>query len=124
MQRLERKVAAGAQFFMTQPVFDVDLVREMQRRSSICACHFLQAYGRYLVHARQNFCIMKCRELLFLIRCALSWQYWMTITSAHTGCKLPKRLLLQHSDISLASLITPFLHYKATTELAKFAWSL
>ena len=33
MQRLERKVAAGAKFVMTQPVFDVDLVREMQRRT-------------------------------------------------------------------------------------------
>src|SRR5712691_5940261 len=32
VQRLERKVAAGAQFVMTQPVFDVDLVGEMHRR--------------------------------------------------------------------------------------------
>src|SRR5206468_6946273 len=32
VQRLERKVAAGAQFVMTQPVFDVDLVAEMHRR--------------------------------------------------------------------------------------------
>ena len=29
VQRLERKVAAGAQFVMTQPVFDVDLVKKM-----------------------------------------------------------------------------------------------
>jgi len=103
MQRLERKVAAGAQFFMTQPVFDVDLVREMQRRTQHLRVPIFTGVWPLFSSPRQNFCIMKCRELLFLIRCALSWQYWMTITSAHTGCKLPKRLLLQHSDISLAS---------------------
>jgi methionine synthase / methylenetetrahydrofolate reductase(NADPH) len=33
VQRLERKVAAGAQFVMTQPVFDVDLVKQMRKRT-------------------------------------------------------------------------------------------
>ena len=34
MKRLERKVAAGAQFAMTQPVFDVRLLEEMMRRTA------------------------------------------------------------------------------------------
>jgi len=34
VQRLERKVAAGAQFVMTQPVFDVDLVKKMRGLTS------------------------------------------------------------------------------------------
>src|SRR5262249_41998060 len=34
VQRLERKVAAGAKFVMTQPVFDINLVAEMKRRTS------------------------------------------------------------------------------------------
>ena len=77
MQRLERKVAAGAQFFMTQPVFDVDLVREMQRRTQHLRVPLFTGVWP----------LFSSREAEFL----------------HTGCKLPKRLLLQHSDISLAS---------------------
>ncbi len=34
VQRLERKVAAGAQYVMTQPVFDMELVKETARRTA------------------------------------------------------------------------------------------
>jgi 5,10-methylenetetrahydrofolate reductase len=46
VNRLERTVAAGAQFGMTQPVFDVGLVEEMLRLTAHIPTPMFPACGR------------------------------------------------------------------------------
>jgi len=68
---------------------------------------------------------MKCRELLFLIRCALSWQQLDDNHARAYGMQVAEKIIAAALEyFPGVYLITPFLHYEATTELAKFARSL
>ena len=125
MQRLERKVAAGAQFFMTQPVFDVDLVREMQRRTQHLRVPlftgvwplFSSRQAEFLHHEVPGIIVPdSVRAKLAVLDDNHERAYGMQVAE-----KIIAAALRYFPGVYL---ITPFLHYEATTELAKFAWSL
>ena len=125
MQRLERKVAAGAQFFMTQPVFDVDLVREMQRRTQHLRVplftgvwpFFSSRQAEFLHHEVPGIIVPdSVRAKLAVLDDNHERAYGMQVAE-----KIIAAALRYFPGVYL---ITPFLHYEATTELAKFAWSL
>ena len=124
MQRLERKVAAGAQFFMTQPVFDVDLVREMQRRTQHLRVPlftgvwplFSSRQAEFLHHEVPGIIVPdSVRAKLAVLDDNHERAYGMQVAE-----KIIAAALGYFPDVYL---ITPFLHYEATTELAKFARS-
>jgi len=124
MQRLERKVAAGAQFFMTQPVFDVDLVREMQRRTQHLRVPlftgvwplFSSRQAEFLHHEVPGIIVPdSVRAKLAVLDDNHERAYGMQVAE-----KIIAAALRYFPGVYL---ITPFLHYEATTELAKFARS-
>ncbi len=125
MQRLERKVAAGAKFVMTQPVFDVDLVREMQRRTQHLRVPiftgvwplFSSRQAEFLHHEVPGIIVPdSVRAKLAVLDDNHERAYGMQVAE-----KIIAAALGYFPDVYL---ITPFLHYEATTELAKFARSL
>ena len=125
MQRLERKVPAGAQFFMTQPVFDVDLVREMQRRTQHLRVPiftgvwplFSSRQAEFLHHEVPGIIVPdSVRAKLAVLDDNHERAYGMQVAE-----KIIAAALRYFPGVYL---ITPFLHYEATTELPKFARSL
>ena len=125
MQRLERKVPAGAQFFMTQPVFDVDLVREMQRRTQHLRVPiftgvwplFSSRQAEFLHHEVPGIIVPdSVRAKLAVLDDNHERAYGMQVAE--------KIITAALGYFPGVYLITPFLHYEATTELPKFARSL
>src|SRR5437588_3051477 len=125
VQRLERKVAAGAQFVMTQPVFDVDLVREMHSRVEHLGVPIFtgawplqsSTHAEFLHHEVPGIIVPDA------VRAELASQD--TQGAQVCGLRLAEKIIGAAFDFfSGVYLITPFLHYETTTRLARFARSL
>ncbi|MEY2479086.1 MAG: methionine synthase / methylenetetrahydrofolate reductase [Verrucomicrobiota bacterium] len=125
VERLERKVAAGARFVMTQPVFDVDLVEQMHRRTEHLGVPIFTGVWPLLSGRQAEFLHNEVPGIIVpeKVRAALS-----ALGSAE-ACEYGMKLAQEITREALAHfpgvyLITPFLRYETTSELAEFARSV
>jgi methionine synthase I (cobalamin-dependent)/5,10-methylenetetrahydrofolate reductase len=125
VQRLERKVAAGAQFVMTQPVFDVDLVKKMRGLTTRLPVAMFTGVWPLLSSRQAEFLHHEVPGIIVsdVVRAEMAK---LDERGARAyGMQLAKAMVaaaLEH--FAGVYLITPFLHYELTTELARFARSL
>ena len=125
VQRLERKVAAGAQFVMTQPVFDVDLVREMHSRVEHLGVPVFTGVWPLQSSKQAEFLHHEVPGIIVpdAVRNELASQD--TQSAQVCGLRLAEKIISAAFDFFPGVyLITPFLHYETTTRLARFARSL
>jgi methionine synthase / methylenetetrahydrofolate reductase (NADH) len=125
LSRLDRKVAAGAQYVMTQPVFDLRVLDEMAERT--------RAFGVPIFTGVWP--LLSARQAEFLhneVPGIVVPEEVRTKMAATEGDEGGARGLEIAREISKAALerfpgvylITPFLRYSATVELAAFARGL
>jgi methionine synthase / methylenetetrahydrofolate reductase(NADPH) len=125
VQRLERKVAAGAQFVMTQPVFDVGLVEEMHRRTQHLRVVILTGVWPLLSGRQAEFLHHEVPGIIVPDSVRAEMTSLDEKEVRIYGMQLAQKIItaaLKH--FPGVYLITPFLHYETTTELAKFARSV
>src|SRR5437868_4852022 len=125
VKRLERKVAAGAQFVMTQPVFDVDLVGEMHRRVQHLRIPIFTGVWPLQSAKQAEFLHHEVPGIIVpdSVRAELA-SYDGEGAQAY-GIRVAEKIITAALDFFPGVyLITPFLLYESTTRLAKFARSL
>jgi methionine synthase I (cobalamin-dependent)/5,10-methylenetetrahydrofolate reductase len=125
VQRLERKVAAGAQFAMTQPVFDVALVKEMKRRTAHLHIPIFTGVWPLLSARQAEFLHHEVPGIIVSDSVRSEMAALDEPRARDYGMMLARKMItaaLEH--FPGVYLITPFLHYEMTTELAGFARSL
>lgn len=125
VQRLERKVAAGARFVMTQPVFDIDLVAEMHRRTQHLPVAIFTGVWPLLGARQAEFLHHEVPGIIVPDSVRAELTALDEQGARARGARLAEEIIaaaLEH--FPGVYLITPFLHYEMTTELAKFARSL
>ena len=125
ISRLERKIAAGAQYVMTQPVFDLRVLDEMERRTRGLGTPIFTGVWPLLSGRQAEFLHNEVPGIVVPdeVRERMS---------RTEGAEGPVRGLEIAREISRAVLerfpgiylITPFLRYSATVELAAFARAL
>lgn len=125
VNRLERKVAAGAQYAMTQPVFDVGLVAEVKRRTEHAGIPIFIGVWPLLSGRQAEFLHHEVPGIIVpdFVRAEMAGREGAE--GRARGVKLAKEIsaaALEH--FPGVYLITPFLHYETTTELAEFARGL
>ena len=123
VQRLERKVAAGAQFVMTQPVFAVDLVRQMHMRVKHLQGPVFTGVWPLQSAKQAEFLHHEVPGIIVpdLVRAELAAHE----DAQKYGMRLAERIIASAFEFfSGVYLITPFLHYETTAVLARFARSL
>ncbi len=125
VQRLERKVAAGAQFAMTQPVFDVRLIEETQRRTQHLRIPIFTGVWPLLSSRQAEFLHHEVPGIIVpdevRARLASVGEGRARVEGAKIAEQMVSAALAHFPGVYL---ITPFLHYEMTTELAKFARSI
>ncbi len=122
IDRLERKIAAGAQFAMTQPVFDVALVAETKRRTAhlnipifIGVWPLRSARQAEFLHNEVPGIIVPESLRKRMANCSAE-------AEQATGLEVAREILSAITAVfSGVYLITPFLHFESTCELARFA---
>ena len=122
VQRLERKVAAGAQYAMTQPVFDVRLIEETKRRTAHLNIPMFMGVWPLLSGRQAEFLHNEVPGIVVpdTVRAAMAGAEGAE--GRARGVKLAKEIAaaaLEH--YAGLYLITPFLNYETTVELAAFA---
>jgi 5,10-methylenetetrahydrofolate reductase len=122
VERLERKVAAGAKFVMTQPVFDVDLVEEMSRRTQHLGIPIFTGVWPLLSGAQAEFLHNEVPGIIVPDKVRAEMSGRDGADARARGVELAKQI----ATAALAHFpgvyfITPFLHYEITSELAEFA---
>ena len=122
VQRLERKVAAGAQYAMTQPVFDVRLIGETKRRTAHLDIPMFMGIWPLLSGRQAEFLHNEVPGIVVpdAVRSTMSGAEGTE--GRARGVKLAKEIAaaaLEH--YAGLYLITPFLNYETTVELAAFA---
>jgi methionine synthase / methylenetetrahydrofolate reductase(NADPH) len=125
VQRLERKVATGAQFVMTQPVFDVDLVKEMHRRVRHLKVPIFTGVWPLLSAKQADFLHHEVPGIIIPDSVRAELARHEAKDAAARGMRLAEEIISAAFDFFPGVyLITPFLHYEKTTALAEFARSL
>ena len=122
IQRLERKVAAGAQFAMTQPVFDVDLVKEMRRRTEHLGIPMFTGVWPLLSSRQAEFLHHEVPGIIVPDAVRTRMAAVKESDARAEGARIAETIVseaLKH--FPGVYLITPFLNFEMTTELAKFA---
>src|SRR5438874_3453484 len=122
VNRLERKIAAGAQFAMTQPVFDVRLVEETKRRTAhldipifIGIWPLMSARQAEFLHHEVPGIIVPDEVRKRMAEAPLE-------TARAIGMEIAHEIVSAvGSQFRGIYLITPFLHFDSTCELARFA---
>ena len=122
VQRLERKVAAGAQYAMTQPVFEVRLIEETKRRTAHLDIPMFMGIWPLLSGRQAEFLHNEVPGIVVpdAVRSTMSGAEGTE--GRARGVKLAKEIAaaaLEH--YAGLYLITPFLNYETTVELAAFA---
>jgi homocysteine S-methyltransferase len=125
MQRLERKVAAGAQYVMTQPVFDVALIDETARRTRHLGVPIFMGVWPLLSGKQAEFLHNEVPGIIVSDVVRESMRGSEGADGQARGISLAKRI----AEAALARfpgvyLITPFLRHETTCELAQFARAL
>lgn len=125
VQRLERKVAAGAQYAMTQPVFDIRLVEKMQQRTAHLPIPIFTGVWPLLSGRQAEFLHNEVPGIVVpdAVRSDMAGR------EGEDGRACGVKLAQEIARAALARfpgvyLITPFLQYQTTVELAGFARSI
>jgi methionine synthase / methylenetetrahydrofolate reductase(NADPH) len=123
--RLERKIAAGARYVMTQPVFDQALVKQMHARTKHLGVPILTGVWP-LLHGRQTeFLHHEVPGIIIPDQVRSQMAGTEGQQGRHQGIEIAKEVVRAALDYFPGIyLITPFLAYDTTAELAQFARSL
>ncbi len=120
--RLERKLAAGAQYVMTQPVFDTSLVETVAKRTAHLGVPIFMGVWPLLNGRQTEFLHNEVPGILIpdAVRAKMAGK------EGPEGRALGIEVAKEVCRASLANfpgvyLITPFLNYELTCELANFA---
>ena len=125
LSRLERKVAAGAQYVMTQPVFDLHILDAMTRRTRHFGVPIFTGIWPLLSGRQAEFLHNEVPGIVV----SDEIRNRMAGTDGDEGSARGLEIAREISKAALERfpgvyLITPFLRYSATVELAAFARSL
>lgn len=125
VNRLERKVAAGAQYVMTQPVFDLRLLDQMKQRTKHLGIPIFTGVWPLLSGRQAEFLHNEVPGIVVPDEVRVAMAGSEGSEGRARGIKLAKQI----TEAALAQfdgvyLITPFLQYETTVELAQFARGL
>ncbi len=120
--RLERKLAAGAQYVMTQPVFDPALVETVAKRTAALGVPIFMGVWPLLNGRQTEFLHNEVPGILIPDSVRERMAGREALEGRAIGLEIAKevcRAALDH--FPGVYLITPFLNYELTVELAQFA---
>ena len=123
--RLERKIKAGAQYVMTQPIFDRSLVKLMYDRTRHLRIPILTGVWPLLTGRQAEFLHHEVPGIIIpdAVRDRMAGKQGQD--GRHVGIEIGKEMVEAALEyFPGVYLITPFLAYDATTELAQFVRSL
>ena len=124
VQRLERKVAAGAQYVMTQPVFDAQLVIEMAKRVAHLNVPVLTGVWPLLNGRQAEFLHNEVPGIVIPDAVRAQMAGLEGADGRARGIEIAKEVCRVVLDrFPGVYLITPFLNYETTVELAQFVRS-
>ena len=122
ISRLERKLAAGAQYVMTQPVFDVSLVDEVARRTAGLGVPIFMGVWPLLNGRQAEFLHNEVPGILIPEKVRAKMAGKEGPEGRRMGLELAKDVCRATLDnFPGVYLITPFLNYELTAELSDFA---
>jgi homocysteine S-methyltransferase len=121
VERLERKVAAGAQFAMTQPVFDIRLIERMKSRTAHIGIPIFTGVWPLLSSRQAEFLHNEVPGIVVPENVRAEMAGCDDAAAVACGNRIAKRVL----DAVLGSfsgvyLITPFLRWEMSVELAQY----
>jgi homocysteine S-methyltransferase len=121
VSRLERKVAAGAQYVMTQPVFETRLVEEMHRRTKHLGIPIFTGVWPLLNGRQAEFLHNEVPGIVIPEHVRSAMAGAEGLEGRRKGIELAKDVCRATLDLFPGVyLITPFLNYDTTVELAQF----
>ena len=121
VSRLERKVAAGAQYVMTQPVFETRMIEEMHRRTKHLAVPIFTGVWPLLTGRQAEFLHNEVPGIVIPERVRAEMAGREGAEGRKKGIELAREVCRATLDFFPGVyLITPFLHYDTTVELAQF----
>lgn len=121
ISRLERKIAAGAQYAMTQPVFDVKLVRQMAERTSHLQIPILTGVWPLLNGRQAEFLHNEVPGIVIPDHVRAAMAGLEGAEGRKRGIEIAKEVCGEVLErFPGVYLITPFLNYETTVELAQF----
>lgn len=119
--RLERKIAAGASYVMTQPVFDTALVAEMHRRTAHLRVPIFTGVWPLLNGRQTEFLHNEVPGIVIPDNVRQAMRGLEGVEGKQKGIELGKDICRAAMDhFPGVYLITPFLNYETTVELAGF----
>ena len=121
VSRLERKVAAGAQYVMTQPVFEPAMVEEMHRRTKHLSVPIFTGVWPLLTGRQAEFLHNEVPGIVIPDRVRAAMSGLEGLEGRKKGIELAQEVC--RATLALfpgVYLITPFLHYDTTVELSQF----
>jgi methionine synthase / methylenetetrahydrofolate reductase(NADPH) len=125
IDRLERKVAAGAQFAMTQPVFDVALIAETKRRTAHLNIPVFVGVWPLRSLRQAEFLHNEVPGIIVPESVRKRMANAGSAAEQPIGMEIAREILQEvGAEFSGVYLITPFLHFDSTCELARFARTL
>jgi methionine synthase I (cobalamin-dependent)/5,10-methylenetetrahydrofolate reductase len=123
--RLERKLAAGARYVMTQPVFDQTLVQQMHARTKHLGVPILTGVWPLLNGRQSEFLHHEVPGILIPDQIRSRMAGTEGPVGRRQGIEIAKDVVRAALDYFPGIyLITPFLAYDTTAELAQFARSI
>lgn len=121
MNRLERKIAAGAQYVMTQPVFDRRLVVELARRTVPLGIPVFTGVWPLLNGRQAEFLHNEVPGIVIPDNVRAAMAGLEGAEGRAKGVEIAKEVCLEVLEhFPGVYLITPFLNYDTTVELARF----
>lgn len=121
INRLERKVAAGAQFAMTQPVFDAALVGQMYQRTKHIGIPIFTGIWPLLSGRQAEFLHNEVPGIIVPEHVRARMAGSEGIEGRDCGVAIAKEVAEAVLEFySGIYLITPFLNYETTVEIARF----
>ena len=125
LSRLERKIAAGAQYVMTQPVFDVRVLDEMMNRTSGFGVPIFTGIWPLLSGRQAEFLHNEVPGVLVPDEVRKKMAGIEGDEGAARGLEIARKISRAALErFPGVYLITPFLKYSVTVELATFARGL
>src|SRR5213080_2969062 len=122
VQRLERKVAAGAQFAMTQPVFNVRLVEETKRRTAHLNIPIFIGIWPLLSARQAEFLHHEVPGIIVPDEVRKRMADSPPENAGAIGMEIAREVVAAvGAEFPGVYLITPFLHFDCTCELVRFA---
>jgi methionine synthase I (cobalamin-dependent)/5,10-methylenetetrahydrofolate reductase len=124
VSRLERKLAAGAQYVMTQPVFETRLVEEMHKRTKHVGVPIFTGVWPLLNGRQAEFLHNEVPGIVIPDHVRAEMAGKEGAEGRAQGVELAKDICRATLDLFPGVyLITPFLHYDTTVELSQFVRS-